>query len=332
MKNNNFEAEERFYSEPFYLSYSGLNKLLYSPRVFYNQYILGIKEEKLDAHLIEGKIIHNLILEDNTFNDQFIIGPDKVPADNAKIIVDAVWSRARAEQATSSGITDFQDFILELMVSLNYYQNLKTDAQRLEKVFTDANVAYYTFLQQQTGKTLISKETYDKCVDISNEVLSNEDVLVSLGINDTPDADILSEHYLTSSLEDYKFYIKGFLDRIVIDHRRRIIRVCDFKTTAKPVDKFRDTIEYFRYNNQAAMYIKLIQKYNEGLDPKDQWKLEFNFIVIDIFKQVYVFPVSTATLINWDALLMTDIDKFNWHFVNKNFNLPYELAKEKIIL
>jgi hypothetical protein len=45
-----------------------------------------------------------------------------------------------------------------------------------------------------------------------------------------------------------------------------------------------------------------------------------------------VFPVSTATLINWDALLMTDIDKFNWHFVNKNFNLPYELAKEKIIL
>lgn len=331
MKNNVFEAEERFYSEPFYLSYSGLNKLLYSPKVFYKQYVLGVKEEKLDTHLIEGKLIHNFIL-DGDFNDQFIVGPDKVPTDNAKIIVDSIWSKAKAEGSREVDFDQFGDVVLELMSSLNYYQNLKTDVQRLEKVFTDANIAYYNFLQKQSGKTLVSKETYDKCLDIANEVLANDDVCDSLAITDCTDCEILNEHFLTASISDYPFYIKGFLDRLIIDKARRVIRICDFKTTAKPIDKFRDTIDYYKYSNQAAMYVKLIQKYNEGLHPDDQWKIEFHFIAIDLFKQVYVFPVSNATLISWDAQLMDDINKFHWHFVNKNFNLPYELVKEKIIL
>jgi hypothetical protein len=329
MNANNFLAEERFYSEPFFLSYSGLNKLLYSPKVFYNQYVLGIKEERLDSHLIEGKLIHSMILEED-FDSQFILGPEKVPADNAKIIVDTIWNKAKTDGFPELDMTHFQDTILELMVTLNYYQNLKTDAQRLEKIFTDANKAYYNFLQKQSGKTLISQETYDKCLDIVNEVLSNKEVITSLGI-DCLDCEILSEHYLTSSVGDYPFYIKGYLDRIVIDKKRRVIRICDFKTTAKPIDKFKDTIEYFKYNHQAAIYLQLINKYLE-MNQEDKWKVEFHFIVVDLFKQVYVFPVSNATMIQWDAMLMTDIDKFAWHFVNKNFTLPYDLAKEKIIL
>ena len=331
MKNNVFELEERFYSKPFYLSYSGLNKLLYSPRVFYNQYVLGVREEKLDTHLVEGKLIHNFILEEN-FNDSFILGLDKVPTDNAKIIVDTVWARAKMDKVAHVDFDQFGDIVLELMLSLSYYQNLKTDAQRLDKVFTEANNNYYNFLQQESGKTLVSQETYNKCLDISNELLAEEEVLVAMGINDCPGCEILNEHYLTDQIEGYKFFIKGYLDRIVIDHKRRVIRIVDIKTTSKPIDKFRETIEYFRYNNQAAMYIKLIQKYNAGLNPDDHWKIEFNFVVVDQFKQVYVFPVSKATMISWDATLMTDIDKFNWHFVNNKFTLPYDLVKEKIIL
>lgn len=331
MMNDVFQAEERFYNEPFFLSYSGLNKLLYSPKVFYNQYILGVKEERLDAHLVEGKLIHNFILEGD-FNDQFILGLDKVPTDNAKTIVDTVWYRAKAEKSFDVDFDQFGDVVLELMVSLNYYQNLKTDVQRLEKVFTDSNIAYYEFLKGQSGKTLVSQDTYNKCLEISNEVLSNEDVLRSLAFNDCSDCEITNEHYLTGPIHGYPFHIKGFLDRLIIDKKRRVIRICDFKTTAKPVDRFKDTIEYFRYHNQAAIYVKLVQKYNLGLHEDDQWKIEFHFIVIDPFKQVYVFEVSKATMINWDALLMTDINKFAWHFVNKNFTLPYDLAKEKIIL
>ena len=331
--NNQFEAEERFYSELFYLSYSGLNKLLYSPRVFYKQYVMGVKEEKLNVHLVEGKVVHCLILEEGQFHNQFMIIPSKVPEGNPKIIMDSIWAKAKNEKIEALELGHFQEEILEMMVKLNYYQALKTDVQRIDKILSEENIAYYQFLQKQTTKTLISSETYEKCLEMTDEVTSDESAIKSLyhGNVDT-NVDIHSEHYLTTKLEQYAFYLKGFLDRLVIDRSKRLIRVCDFKTTAKPIDKFKETIEFFRYNNQAAIYTELVQKFNQDLHPDDQWKIEFHFTVIDLFKQVYVFEVSPATMIHWNALLHNDLEKFNWHYVNKKYNLPYELAKEKVIL
>lgn len=333
MINNQFEAEERFYSEPFYLNYSGLNRLLYSPKVFYTQFVLGIREEKMDVHLVEGKAVHCLILEGEQFNSQFEIIPSKVPEGNPKIILDFVWDKARTEKMHGVDLGHFEPEILELMVKLNYYQALKTDAQRMDKVLSEDNLAYYSFLQKQAGKTLISQESYNKCKEMVEEVEGCEEAVKSLYLGNTSiDVDIHSEHFLTSDLEGYLFKLKGTLDRLIIDRSKRLIRICDVKTTSKPVDQFPDTIEYFRYRNQAALYTKLIQKYNAGLEPEEQWKLEFNFIVIDLFKQVYVFEVSKPTMISWDSLLMKDLDAFNWHYVNKSFKLPYALAKEKVIL
>ena len=42
--------ENNFYAQKFYFSYSSLNKLLWNPAVFYQQYVLGMKEERTDAH------------------------------------------------------------------------------------------------------------------------------------------------------------------------------------------------------------------------------------------------------------------------------------------
>ena len=36
---NGSDEMERFYQNKFYFSYSGLNKLLYSPAMFYNHYV-----------------------------------------------------------------------------------------------------------------------------------------------------------------------------------------------------------------------------------------------------------------------------------------------------
>lgn len=333
MMNNQFEAEERFYSEPFYLNYSGLNRLLYSPKIFYSQFVLGFKEERMDVHLVEGKAVHCLILEENQFNTQFQVIPSKVPEGDSKIIMDSIWDKARAEKLTNVDPAHFEPEILELMVKLNYYQKLKTDAQRMDKVLTDANLAYYTYLQNQSGKTLISQESYSKCKEMVEEVEGYEDAVKSLYLgNANKDVEIFSEHFLTSELEGYPFKLKGTLDRLVIDKSKRLIRVCDVKTTAKPIDQFPDTIEFFRYRNQAAIYTRLVQKYNQSLKPEDQWKVEFHFIVIDLFKQVYVFEISRPTMMKWDALLMNDLDAFNWHYTNKSFKLPYVLAKEKLIL
>ena len=65
--------EKEFYSKRFEFSYSSLNKLMWNPAVFHQLYVLGLKEEKTDAHLVNGKIIHALLLEPEKFLDNFIV-------------------------------------------------------------------------------------------------------------------------------------------------------------------------------------------------------------------------------------------------------------------
>ena len=86
------KLQDDFYSKKFYFSYSSLNKLIWNPAVFYQMYVLGNREERTDAHLVQGKIVHALLLEEEKFNEQFVISPGKLPGDNIKIIVDRVYN------------------------------------------------------------------------------------------------------------------------------------------------------------------------------------------------------------------------------------------------
>ena len=65
------EELEQFYKQKFYFSYSGINKLLFSPVMFYNHYVLQQREDSTDAHLVAGRALHCLLLEPDNFGKQF---------------------------------------------------------------------------------------------------------------------------------------------------------------------------------------------------------------------------------------------------------------------
>jgi len=65
---------------------------MWSPQVFYQMYVLGIKEERLDNHLVQGKLIHLLLLEPEKFNKEFMMTPGKLPTDSLRQVVDRVFS------------------------------------------------------------------------------------------------------------------------------------------------------------------------------------------------------------------------------------------------
>jgi len=75
--NKDVNKEEQFYAKKFNWSYSSLNKLLFSPSLFYKDYILQDKEVRTDKHLIEGKAIHCLLFEPDNFNTKFNVVPGK---------------------------------------------------------------------------------------------------------------------------------------------------------------------------------------------------------------------------------------------------------------
>jgi hypothetical protein len=332
--------ETNFYSKKFYFSYSSLNKLMWNPSVFYQMYVLGMKEERTDAHLIQGKIIHTLLLEEYRFDSQFIISPGKLPGDAVKAVVDRVFSHYLEVSKNGdlrTNLTDFDQAILDVMVDMNYHQSLKTDQQRIDKIISTETINYWDFLKTKGNKTLIDQETYDYCKNAVDLIKTNKTVSSLIGCNltefDTKEVYnelALSVEY-SNAPNHLPFGLKGIIDNLVIDHDKKTIFVNDIKTTSKDLKDFKETIEYYSYWLQAVMYCTIVAtRYRTLID--SGYSMQFHFIVIDRSFQTYPFYVTETTLNTWLTRMEEVLKAAEWHYVNKRYDLPYDFATERVVL
>lgn len=327
---NVLALEEAFYSKSFHFSYSSLSKLLYSPKLFYTQYVLNQKEEKLGAHLIEGKVIHCLLLEPEKFHEKFMVSPLSLPSDNSKAVIDKVFYYAKQNNLLDSELKSLDQVILDILKEMNLHQSLKTDEQRVDKIVTDQTISYYTFLKEKENKDVIDADTYAKCLESVEVLKHNPDVINSLGLGlNSAAVDIYREHPLTIDrliFED--FGLKGIVDGIIVNHEDKTITISDLKTSGKTIADFPESVEYYNYWLQAAIYKMLV------IDAFyiEDYKIVFNFIVIDIYKQSYVFTVSDSTMDLWTEKAKSTLVQANYHYSKRDYTLPYKFATGRVTL
>lgn len=328
--------EGGFYGKPFKFSYSSLNKLLWNPAVFYQLYVMGLKEEKTESYLVQGKIIHALLLEESKFDEQFIISPTNLPTSSLRTVVDRVYG-LHLTKVTQGGkgeeLSDYTQEILDVMRDMNYFQNLKTDQQRIDKIVTgDANI-YWSFLKLKGDKTLIDQESYDFCKSATDLIKVDPKICSLLCCNPTDfeSKEILNEEYMECELQGKPFGLKGILDNVVIDHDQQTIFINDLKTTGKDLKDFKETIEFYGYWMQAAIYFYLVVT-NFEKQIKAGYKVKFHFIVIDRVFQTYAFHVSNQTMTEWTNRLHDTLEKAEWHYTNNDYTLPYEFATGAVVL
>ena len=328
--------ENDFYAKPFKFSYSSLNKLSWNPQAFYQMYVLGNREEKTESYLVNGKIIHALLLEEDKFNDQFIISPGKLPNDSTRMVIDRVFAHAQELQANGdqrTEFTDFSDAVLDVLKDINLHQSLKTDQQRIDKMYTPEAISYWEFLISKGNKTLIDQETYDFCKTGVDLIKMNPQIcnLIGCNLNEFDNKEVFNEIPLECNINNKSFGLKGIIDNIVIDHDNKMIYINDIKTTSKDLKDFPESIEFYNYWMQAAIYSTIIAiKFINLID--GGYQMKFHFVVIDKAYQVYPFPVSDNTLNNWFNKLTDTLEKANWHYTNKNYELPYDFAMGKVVL
>tara|TARA_R100000541_G_scaffold370_8_gene3153 strand:- start:2615 stop:3604 length:990 start_codon:yes stop_codon:yes gene_type:complete len=326
----NIKKEEEFYAKKdFCFSYSSLNKLLFTPSLFYKDYILNDREVRTDKHLIEGKAIHCLLFEPEEFANKFNVVPGKLPSDNVRKVLKDMRSNTNTKK-----LDLVQPFcILDSLKTLNLYQSLKTDDSRVLKIKTVENEPYWDFLSKPDVDVLDS-DTYLKCKERVDILKENKDVM-SLFDEQTTDFDLdpietHSEKYLKANLVDCKFGLHGYIDYYKIDNDKKEVVICDLKTTGKTVSDFRETVDFYNYWLQAAIYMKLA--YESLGDNKDEYKIMFKFIVIDKYDQVYVFDVSDQSINDWADGLGGVINTAKFHYNSKNYSLPMDLLVNKIKL
>jgi hypothetical protein len=321
---------ELFYKQKFYFSYSGINKLLFSPIAFYNHYILNQREDSTDAHLVAGRVLHCLLLDPEKFDEDFIVLPGKLPSGNNKTVVDDIFKFHMKLGNHTLELEDYKQEILTQLLAMNLHQALKTDQQRIDKILTEENKEYFSFLKISTEKTVIDQTTLDGCKESVQLLKVNREVASLLQLDEDErdtDTEVHNELLLAGSIGDLPFGIKGVLDNVVIDHASKTLFVNDLKTTGKPIQDFKDAVEYYRYWIQAVIYVRLaVQKYIPS-EQAHEWTVQVTFIVIDKYNQVYPFQVSLETLASWQERFETEIvPQIKWHYENRRYDLPYELA------
>jgi len=132
----------------------------------------------------------------------------------------------------------------------------------------------------------------------------------------------------------FAFGFKGILDNVVIDKEKKTLFINDLKTTSKPLIDFPESVEYYRYWIQAALYYNLaFYRYIANKEDAVEWNILFTFVVVDKYNQVYPFQVTPKTMSEWlKRFFEKVIEQVVYHYNEKDYTLPYELAVEKLKL
>jgi len=327
--------EEMFYAKPFAFSYSSLNKLLHSPGLFYRHYILGERDDEMEASMVEGRVVHALLLDQDAFDENFIIAQTKLPSDNVRDVIEKVFELYTSEDEKKKDLDEFSTEILDILKEKNFYQSIKKDEDRLAKIMTLEAHDYFTFLKESTGKTIINYSTYEKCVDTVSK-LKDHDCMRILGMKDNDNLDHVYNELmveLDSQFAQFPFGLKGMIDNLFIDKANKKVRINDLKTTNRTVTDFPETVMFYNYWMQAAIYMRLGRSLVQNLhDDYKDFDMVFSFVVIDKYSQIYVFEVSEETMTNWEIDLQEKLNEAKYHYEKRDYTLPYKFVTSQVRL
>jgi hypothetical protein len=194
---------------------------------------------------------------------------------------------------------------------------------------------YFKFLKIKETKTVIDPAVKQQAESGLEGLKANDRVkaLLQLETDKPLGVNVFNELFLTTDLEKYPFGFKGFVDNVVVDENTKTLFINDLKTTNKTIQTFPESVAYYRYDIQATMYVGLAyEKFLKERSDANEWTVVFTFIVIDKHNQVYPFQVSKETLAKWEEEFSYVVHQIDYHYLNRDYTLPYDLAIGNVTL
>lgn len=340
------KIDEYFATKP-QISFSGMIKLIESPKVFLEEQILKIKEPTTSPNLIRGSLTHFLVLKkDISVSEEFQLSPENLPSEAVQKILYEIYNQylIDVEEGVANEDTSleyYSQLIFDTLAEANLYQNLgaKNDTEeeifhkRVSKILNTEGIEFFNYLKKSKDKILIDAKTFDYCLNAAQDILNNEKARELLAIDREHDPKAFGKYneIMINREMDYPFDIRGILDNFTIDIEKKVVRINDIKTTGKTIKEFEESVEMWKYWLQAIFYLFLVDKFCRNIIDHT-WKIIITFIVRDKLGQVYTFEVSEETKEKWMKDTYKVFETAKWHIGNRSFNLPkdYELGLVKL--
>jgi hypothetical protein len=191
-------------------------------------------------------------------------------------------------------------------------------------MLTEKNMEYLDFMLKKNGRIVVDKSMVDFATRLKETFMNNNQMRELMGMNDVSWMQVYNEVELAMFPTMFEFGIRGIIDNLVIDHKEQVIRINDLKKTSKPLSLFPETMEYYSYWLQAAIY-RMIVNHVKNETYKVDYPVEVRFLVIDPYMQMAPFKISDISMEKYMVRTIEALTKANSHFVQKDFSAPYEL-------
>jgi len=308
------------------VSNSSLNWLNTSPRYFWMMFNKELEQENLFIYK-KGTMVHSYILEPKEFDKQYVF-------------LDYDSPKSQQQKDFCSNVARFKKGKKEEILVRAYkdcYATKESDekvlekAKLLEKQFKN----YIKYIKISTIKTVLSKNSLEKLENIKKEI-SNHKIAQSLLINESNSLFGNTEKYIIENeLKIYWNFLgvdcKSMLDRLIIDHENKIIKLVDLKTTSAFED-FNDKLFEYRYYRQLSFYWLAIYSYWKAMSwPEDEskfnideYKKETYIVAINMKEptEVKVYDISPTTLNKGLDEIEKAMKELKWHFDNNQWEHP----------
>lgn len=295
------------------LSNSALSTFSYDPSYYHKVYITKeIQDKKESAALTLGSLVHCLILENDKFDERYVI------------------SKLKPEDKPSGMMLDFVNALLKYEV----YDELALDAayatsgykiskDKVLENFNKSAKAYYNEQAACKDKRLITQAEYDTACKAKEVALNNLQWNSILGEEEWEtftEFEILWQY-------DELLPCKSKLDMIKVRVTKDsiFIKLFDFKTDSqKPVNKYIESFEYWKTYRQIAFYIEAITSWTT-----EKYGLPENLIIapyivaIDVVRlKSLIYYVDHSYVSKGLAEIKQDIKNLKWHLQEDLWEYP----------
>lgn len=261
------------------LNQSSLKKILSSPRSYIKS---KESQDSNESYFVFGKVVDTIMLSPEKFDEEFLVTNVPEISDSLKLLCDYVINYCeQSELKLNLEDPKVESIILDAFEVHNYQNNWGDEAKikNFKKNCTD----YIKVIQQSNGKTIVSKEDYNRALTCKAALLTDRKTSQYFKYIGKPTENVEVITHKTVQFSHLELECKGELDGLVIDHKNKKIIPFDLKTTSQPVTMFPYQFWKLRYDFQAAFYTQGLNKDVDIINLiTDGYSLEsFRFVVVE---------------------------------------------------
>jgi len=296
------------------ISHSSLRHFQTSPLTF-KMFLDKELEEEKKSYLEDGKIIHMYFLERDKFDETYEFFDYKIPSsEQAKQYIDGLSKFKRLQKDII-----IQEYSKQYSIKGKSEDKILADATELKDKYKD----YLRYLKAKEGdKEVLNKGWKDKLEGLEIAT-KNHSIIQPLLYDDPGNFDIESHNEFPILFKEKMWgnECKSLIDRIVIDHKNKVIKLVDLKTTFS-FEGLKDKIKEYNYHRQMAFYWMAIFNHFKDTLKLEEYKRETYIIFIKTKDPLEVTIKQIGEpLLNEAILDLTTILKdLSWHMENDKWD------------